>query len=94
MSEFYAETRAIIWGSEYAWSTGPSPSIADASKEVTVLLSIQGNDRDGYLLVQSPEGFFTADNFHPTLEEAIEQAWQLFGVNAEAWREKEEPGAS
>jgi hypothetical protein len=48
-------------------------------------LKIEGNDQSGYHLMMSPEGFFTADSWHPTLEEAIINAYELFGITKEDW---------
>lgn len=50
-----------------------------------VALEIQGTDRDGYHLVMSPQGVFTADSWHPTLRDAVAAAEELFDVSEDGW---------
>jgi hypothetical protein len=86
MERLHAETRATVWGSETGWSLAPSSSIADASRTVPVSLSIEGDGGGGYLLVQSPDGFFTADEWFHTIDEALDYAQELYGVERDAWK--------
>jgi len=66
--------------------------VADASdlgehvRDVEVSLEIQGGEGEGYFLVMSPEGGFTADDWYATREEALRAAYELFGVPVDAWR--------
>jgi hypothetical protein len=86
MERLQAETRATIWGSKTGWSLAPGPSIADASRTVPVTLSIESDGGGGYLLVQSPEGFFTADEWFHTIDEALSYAGELYGVEPDDWK--------
>ena len=63
---------------------------SDESKYVKVLkvqLSIEGNNKKGYFLFMEPEGLFCADNHFDSLDEAINDAFELFGVNKSDWCE-------
>ena len=55
-------------------------------RDVEVSLEILGDEGQGYLLVMSPEGGFTADDWYATREEALRAACELFGVPVDAWR--------
>lgn len=33
----------------------------------------------------SPEGFFSADSWHPTKSEAIDAGYEIFGVSETSW---------
>jgi hypothetical protein len=50
-----------------------------------VKLEIQGDSKDGYHLVMTPDGFFTADTWHATVDEAMAEAESLFGLSRERW---------
>lgn len=52
-----------------------------------IRLEIEGDAINGYHLVKSPEGFFTADNWYQTLDEALASALAVFGVAARDWKE-------
>jgi len=56
-----------------------------------VRLEIQGDETTGFHLVMAPEGFFTADTWHETKTEALEEAKKLFGVDPSIWTEEEQP---
>jgi len=74
-----------IWGTSNAWSLLPDPNKNEPSTECEAYLEIQGNEKDGYHLVMSPNGFFTADNWYETKKEAIDSAEELFGVKESEW---------
>ena len=76
---------APICGTPNAWKVA-EPSDPPALVQVReVALEIQGNARDGYHLLMSPAGCFTADTWHETVEEAKEAAHHLFGAPVDTW---------
>jgi hypothetical protein len=75
-----------ICGTANAWKVAePSDPPANVQKRA-VALEIQGNVRDGFHLVMSPAGCFTADTWHETVEGAKDTALQLFGVSLGDWQ--------
>jgi hypothetical protein len=52
---------ASICGSGDAWKVGQPSDLPASVKERPVTLEIQGDAQNGYHLVMSPEGCFTAD---------------------------------
>ena len=76
---------ARIFGSENSWSLAPHPPGGGAGLECAVDLQIVGDSGDGYHLVKAPSGFFTADDWYLTLEEALGAAREEFGIEREAW---------
>jgi hypothetical protein len=82
-----AQTRATIFGTHNSWSLSWHRQFEKAGTECTVRLEIQGDEKNGYHLVKSPEGFFAADDWHQTLGEAQRSARELFGVDMDQWRE-------
>ena len=86
MSTFRTTVSATICGTKNAWSLESDPPSVPRT-ETAVDLEIQGSPKNGYHLVMSPEGFFTADNWYATLEEAFADGLRLFSVSREAWRE-------
>ena len=82
----HAKTRATIFGKPpEAWSLNPDSYPDTDGFECIVSLSIEGDEKNGYHLNGSPEGFFTADNWYQSLDEAKNTAHEQFGVNSEAW---------
>lgn len=74
-----------IRGSGNAWKVA-EPSDPPASvQERVVTLEIQGNAADGYHLVMSPAGCFTADTWHESVEDAKDTAAEVFGVLPDEW---------
>jgi len=55
-----------------------------------VELEIQGDEENGYHLVMSPAGFFTADEWYKSKEDALAAALELFGIPAGKWRVERE----
>jgi len=74
-----------VWGTSNAWSLEPSPQKIEPCTECVTELEIQGDDKNGYNLVMTPEGFFTADYWYMSLQEAMESAEELFGVSTAEW---------
>jgi hypothetical protein len=48
-------------------------------------LQIVGDSSAGYHLLRAPSGFFTADDWFLTLEEALDAAQAEFEVGREKW---------
>jgi len=80
-----AITKVRIWGTKNCWSLSPDAYNNSHGTDCSVELEIQGDDRNGYHLVMSPSGFFTADNWYETQQDAIDDAIELFGVHADQW---------
>jgi len=81
-----ATAKATVYGTSNRWSLSPFDS-SDEGRMVDVRLAIQGNAKHGFHLVQSPDGFFTADSHSPTLDDALTLAQELYGIPASAWTE-------
>lgn len=77
--------KARIWGTKNSWSPSPFRGAQEPGGECDVDLEIQGDGLAGYHLVMSPQGFFTADSWHRTREDAMDTARELFGVPLDAW---------
>lgn len=75
----------MIWGHSNAWSLEPESEKSTPCTESLTEIEIQGDDNNGYNLVMSPEGFFTADYWYESLEVAKESASDLFGVTESEW---------
>ena len=74
-----------IRGSANAWQVAGPADPAATVQERAVTLEILGNAQDGYHLVMSPAGCFTADTWHQTVEEAKDTAHRVFGVPPAGW---------
>lgn len=88
MESIVATVRSEIFGSKNNWGLGPADDARGRSAiatECDVRLEIQGTRKQGYNLVMAPEGFFTADCWFKTKQEALECAQELFGVAADHW---------
>jgi len=48
-------------------------------------LEIQGDSENGFHLILAPSGFFAADYWYATLQEAMDAAKSLLGVNYQQW---------
>ena len=83
-----ARTTSRVWGSHDAWSLAPDGGSDAAGRDCAVDLEIRGDDASGYHLVMSPAGFFTADTWHETLDDAYAAAAEFFGIAPERWAEK------
>jgi hypothetical protein len=80
-----AKTVALILGTPNSWSLAARPGETFPCQKREVQLEIQGDPKNGYHLIQRPEGFFTADSWHATLRDALESAYELFNVRPEEW---------
>ena len=78
-------TKALISGTFNAWKVAEPTDPVATIKEREVLLKIQGDTKNGFHLVMGPEGCFTADTWHATVEEAKDTALRLFDVHPKAW---------
>ena len=85
MKSLFCRTNADVWGTRNSWSLEQQKGHSRKTEGCAVLLEIQGDEKDGYHLVMSPDGFFTADSWHETRQDAINAAWELFGVNESQW---------
>jgi len=86
MESILATAQAKIFGTPGGWSLEPSVDEGSAvAIDCRVRLEIQGTDEDGYILIMSPDGFFTADCWFQTRQEALESAQEEFGVLASSW---------
>lgn len=71
------------WGN--AWKVaGPEDPPAKV-QDRAVALEIQGDGVSGSHLVMSPDGCFTADTWHESVEDAKATAERVFGVTAQGW---------
>ncbi|MCU7797068.1 MAG: hypothetical protein KZQ75_08060 [Candidatus Thiodiazotropha sp. (ex Myrtea spinifera)] len=87
MEKLFAKTVKTICGTSNSWCIeSDNKSLPRTSCEIE--LEIQGSRRNGYHLVMSPEGFFTADYWYQTKDEAIDSALELFGVSEIQWEKK------
>lgn len=80
-----ASTRVRVWGTKNAWKLSSFGNTGEPNQECDVALEISGDDQNGYLLVMAPHGFFTADSWHQSKQEALESAKELFGVSHDVW---------
>lgn len=83
---FRTQTTVQICGTKNAWSLESDDSNAPRT-ETLVNLEIQGSTRDGYNLVMLPDGFFTADYWYETIDEAFEAGFKLFSISKGQWEE-------
>ena len=79
-----ARTRICFW--DAGWTVADASDLGEHVRDVEVSLEIQGDEKQGYFLVMSPEGGFTTDDWYATREEALRAACELFGVPVDAWR--------
>ena len=74
-----------IRGSRNAWKVAGPSDPPDRIQDRVVALEIQGDGANGYHLVMSPAGCFTADTWHESVADAKETATEVFGVHPDAW---------
>jgi hypothetical protein len=74
------ETR--IWGTRNSSSLSPHRGYGGKGHECKVELE-KGDEKNGYHLVMSPAGFFTADEWYETRDGALAAAAKLFRVARE-----------
>ena len=81
----FTRTTTEIWGTKNAWSLAPVTESNGPGQKCEVELEIQGNEKEGFHLVMSPAGFFTADYWYETKREALDSARELFGTTESEW---------
>ncbi len=74
-----------IRGTANAWQVAEPSDPNNSIQERVVALEIQGNTTDGFHLVMTPTGCFTADSWHETVEDAKDTASRVFGVPPDRW---------
>ncbi len=74
-----------IRGFANVWKVAESSDPPAKVQERTVELEIQGNEAEGYHLIMSPDGCFTADTWHESVEDAKDTAKEAFGVGLDEW---------
>jgi hypothetical protein len=74
-----------IRGAGNSWKVAEPSDPAAKVQERVVTLEIQGNIADGYHLVMSPIGGFTADTWHESVDDAKNTAAEVFGVLPGDW---------
>jgi len=78
-------TRSKIRKLKGGWRIANDSDPAKYVHDVEVELCIQGNSKNGFHLIITPENFFTADWHHETLEDAIESAQESFDISSSDW---------
>lgn len=74
-----------IRGFANVWKVAESSDPPALVQERMVELEIQGNEAEGYHLIVSPTGCFTADTWHESVEVAKDTAKEAFGVSSDEW---------
>jgi hypothetical protein len=77
--------RLVIW--EGGWRVVPAGELADGARDANVALELQ-TDPDGCLLIMTPDGGFTADDWFPSERAALESAHERFGAPLDGWTPK------
>ena len=85
MKRWTAKTRTQVWGRKNAWSLSAPKERAASSIECEINLEILGNPKGGFHLVMSPDGFFTADSWTETLDEAFHDSSEMFDLDRSDW---------
>lgn len=81
------QVEAWIDGTSGAWRV--AAPYTPGSRQVLVELEIQGEE-DSCHLIKAPDGFFAADDWYPSLAEALHGARDRFGVSEDSWLRAEE----
>jgi hypothetical protein len=87
MTSLRARTRIRVFGNESSWSLTPHSHVSGEGRECAVDLEIVGDPEAGYHLVKCPSGFFAADDWYLTLDEALEAGLREFGIGSKDWSE-------
>lgn len=74
-----------IRGFAKAWKVAGQADPPATVQERLVTLKIQGNPAEGYHLLMSPAGCFTADTWHENAQDAMDTAAEVFGVPRDGW---------
>lgn len=81
-----ATTTVWLKSKRNSWLVVRGADIDERTKQCPLALEIQGDDKNGYHLIMTPDGHFTADTWHETLDDAIGDALEAFGIEPEQWR--------
>jgi hypothetical protein len=81
-----AKARTRIYGSHDSWSLSSIRGHPSDGIECDVDLEISSDGDHAFLLIQAPHGFFVADDWFASKEEALKTATECFGVSADEWR--------
>jgi hypothetical protein len=76
-----------IRSSRHAWTLAKPSDPPSRVQEREVKLEIQSDGANGYHLVMSPAGCFTADSWHESIEDAKAAAAEAFGVPPDGWEQ-------
>jgi len=85
MTPLVTTTEARVWGTSNSWSLERSGRSGEGQL-CRVDLEITGDPKTGFHLVVAPEGFFAADTWHETQDQALAEAGAAFGVRPDDWR--------
>ncbi|KFZ36113.1 hypothetical protein HR45_18275 [Shewanella mangrovi] len=85
-THLYAHTNSLIYGNASYWSLSGEHSAAPTSQR-HIDLDIIGDTEQGYLLLISPKGLYTAEMWCASLEEAKQHAQQWFAIQTADWRD-------
>ena len=86
MSERWtAKTQKTVCGYHNAWSFSEPENSRQSPTECQVHFEIQGDVSNGFLFIMAPDGFFTADAWVETLDEAFELGAEL-GLERDEWQ--------
>lgn len=75
-----------VFGNANCWCLEPPADAVLPSSQRPIQLEIVGEEQQGYYLVISPKGFFTADAAYATLQQAKAAAKGLFGLDEQDWQ--------
>ncbi|NNE00061.1 MAG: hypothetical protein HKN47_22300 [Pirellulaceae bacterium] len=87
VTRWIATTRTRVWGQRNSWSLSQPANSPNAGVPCNVIVEIQGTPHDGYHVVMSPDGFFTADTWCESLDEAFNSGKELFDIERHDWQE-------
>ncbi|MDR8523718.1 hypothetical protein [Shewanella fidelis] len=67
------------------WRVAESEDEIKYVKRLVIALSIEGDPKNGYHLIMTPDGLFTADLHFDSIKEAKEEAEEYFEVSNIQW---------
>ena len=85
MKRIKAAIKTTIGGTSNSWYLSSGENKKEPSKLCEVELEIYGDEKNGYFLLISPEGYFTADYNYETKGDALTDAQELFGIGEDEW---------
>jgi len=75
----------IIYGTSNSWSLTETKATPNNVNSANTSIYFEGNDKEGYHLVISPEGYLTADSWYESKKEVIEAAKELLNISELEW---------